>query len=120
MYPTGSWAGVWQQEGWGRQPMKAFDLSFESGVVRGSGHDVIGTFRVFGEYESESGELRFAKHYFDAHTVLYTGEPDGEGGVIGKWFIKTGNATGTGSFSLKPNYPYLGGNEEIMEIMPDD
>ena len=118
MYPSGSWAGFWQQEGWGRQPMQAFVLKFQNGVITGGGYDVIGHFKVFGEYEADGGAIRFVKHYFDAHSVLYSASPDGEGSVVGTWVIKTELSISKGSFALKPNFAPQIYDEPIQEIEP--
>lgn len=98
MYPSGAWRGFWQQEGFGRQPMEEFQLSFENGI-RGRGVDVIGIFTISGECSAE-GRVKFVKQYLGRHTVHYEGAPDGEGSILGTWHIEhTGYR---GPFLLQP------------------
>ena len=118
MYPSGSWSGFWQQEGWGRQPMQAFELQFRHDTVSGGGFDVIGSFRILGEWESTNGAMHFVKKYDGAHTVLYSGKPDGEGGIVGTWQLQSSNSGYRGSFALRPNLAPSDRLEEVREIKP--
>lgn len=120
MFPSGPWSGIWQQEGWGRQPMWAFQLKFQKGSIKGSGSDVIGSFAIFGEWDSKTGSMRFAKKYTNAHTVIYNGKPDGEGGITGTWIIQNDWGKNEGSFSLKPILPPATGREKIRVIRPQN
>jgi hypothetical protein len=87
MYPSGSWNGFWQQEGYGRQPMEQFEMSFQAGVVRGRGIDIIGPFTIHGECDAR-GEISLIKQYIAKHAVIYRGQPDGEGSILGTWSIQ--------------------------------
>ena len=71
MYPSGSWSGFWQQEGWGRQPMQAFELQFRHDTVIGGGFDIVGSFRILGEWEPTNGAMHFVKKYVGAHRPLF-------------------------------------------------
>lgn len=79
------WHGWWEQRGLGRQPMRGLVLHFGPGVVRGSGHDIIGPFTISGTCGPESA-VRFVKQYTGQHAVLYEGTNTGEG-VFGVWQI---------------------------------
>lgn len=121
MYPSGSWRGFWQQDGWGRQPMAAFRLRFcRSGEVTGGGTDVIGPFTIAGECDPRTGEVALLKMYRGKHTVEYVGRPDGEGCIGGEWVVNETIAGGTyacrGPFLLKPDLPPPAGDEPIREI----
>jgi hypothetical protein len=116
MYPSGSWAGFWEQTGWGRQRMSAFELHFRDDQITGGGTDVIGPFRISGLYESRSGRVRWFKQYLGKHRVFYEGSPDGEGNIGGTWVIELDGRTNTGTFMLKPELPRPTGDEPIVEI----
>lgn len=87
MYPSGQWDGFWEQTGFGRQSMLAFHLSFQAGVISGEGKDIIGRFIFDGLCDPTNGRVRMVKKYLGKHTVLYEGEPDGEGCIFGTWHI---------------------------------
>ncbi len=116
MYPSGQWAGFWEQAGWGRQPMSAFELHFADGRVTGRGNDVVGVFTIRGEYESATGKVGWVKQYVDKHRVLYAGVPDGEGSILGTWTVEMHGITNKGPFLLKPELPRPSGDEPIHEI----
>ncbi|MFO0936130.1 MAG: hypothetical protein U0798_06385 [Gemmataceae bacterium] len=118
MYPSGSWEGFWQQDGWGRQPMKSFQLHFQNGTIKGGGIDVIGAFSIFGEYDPSRGSLEFAKKYHQRHSVLYSGVPDGEGGIVGTWLIQSDFGSTSGPFGLKPVFKKGEFDDTIREIGP--
>lgn len=86
MYPSGSWRGFWQQEGFGRQPMEQFELRFDGGTITGQGTDIVGPFLFKGTYDS-AGKVDLIKQYIARHAVIYHGEPDGEGSILGTWSI---------------------------------
>lgn len=113
MYPSGRWEGHWSQEGWGRQPMRAFSLAFADGKVTGEGRDVVGRFIFSGTYAPATGAVRLVKQYVGKHQVLYVGKPDGEGSITGTWSIGPLN---TGPFLLRPAVPKPSGDEPIQEI----
>ena len=117
MYPSGMWCGFWDQQHLGRQPMKSFELRFDRGEVRGSGKDVVGKFTVEGTYDTLSGRILFIKRYIGKHQVMYEGEPDGEGKILGKWkIVNKYGQTLIGSFLIYPDLPKPTGDEPIFEI----
>jgi hypothetical protein len=119
MYTSGAWDGFWEQAGWGRQPMQAFELNFgEKNDVLGQGVDVIGKFIVRGEYDKTTGIISFRKLYLGKHTVHYEGKPDGEGSILGTWLIESTWGDQKGPFMIKPVLKKPSGNEEIFEIKP--
>jgi hypothetical protein len=87
MYSSGSWRGFWQQDGFGRQSMEQFTLAFHADRITGHGVDIIGPFRFDGRVDSQ-GHVQLIKRYLGRHTVIYTGEPDGEGSILGTWSIE--------------------------------
>lgn len=101
MYPSGSWHGHWDQQGWGRQPMGPLLLRFENGRIEGEGRDVIGAFTFEGVYD-DGGEVRMVKQYIGRHRVHYQGVYDGEGTIFGRWSIPP---LWSGSFALSPVVP---------------
>lgn len=113
MYPSGRWDGFWVQEGWGRQPMRAFTLRFAGGRVSGGGTDVIGPFTYSGEYDEATGRVRMVKQYLGRHRVDYVGQPDGEGCIMGTWSIGEFH---TGPFLIRPVVGKPTGEEPIQEI----
>jgi hypothetical protein len=116
MYPSGSWAGFWEQAGWGRQRMTAFELHFSDGRVTGRGTDVVGPFTIRGEYETATGKVAWVKQYVGKHRVLYSGTPDGEGSILGTWSLEVDGSKNTGPFLLKPENGRQTGDEPIREI----
>ncbi len=112
MYPSGRWDGFWVQAGWGRQPMTPFTLRFDGGRITGEGVDVIGPFTFAGTVDAGTGRVRRVKQYLGAHTVVYVGEPDGEGAILGTWAV--GGVKGP--FGLKPVLGRPTGDEPIREI----
>lgn len=98
MYPSGAWSGHWRQEIWGHQPMRDLVLTFEGGVVEGSGVDVVGRFTFAGVYD-DRGEVTMVKRYVGKHEVLYHGRYDGEGAIVGTWMI---GDRWSGPFAMRP------------------
>ena len=78
--------GWWEQDLFGRQPMRNLRLRFESGRISGSGHDIIGVFTLLGTI-AEDGKLAMIKRYVGMHAVEYGGTYDGEGLMWGQWRI---------------------------------
>ena len=113
MYPSGQWEGFWQQAGLGRQSMTAFALRFEAGEVSGEGRDVVGPFVFTGAYDIRTGTVVLMKQYVGKHRVVYRGQPDGEGCIIGTWNIGDLNS---GPFRLRPVLAKPSGDEPIQEI----
>jgi hypothetical protein len=118
MYPSGLWEGFWQQTGWGRQPMREFQLKFRQKKVTGQGQDMIGPFTIHGTFDLATGSVAFRKQYVGAHAVTYIGRPDGEGSILGTWTIDNGYAKYEGSFLIKPVVKRDEGWDEIREIKP--
>lgn len=116
MYPSGMWHGFWEQEGWGRQPMRAFELHFSGTAIRGQGEDVIGRFTIAGTVDRRNGSVSFIKQYLGRHQVEYVGQPDGEGCIGGKWTVRGVIETWTGPFLLKPSLPEVPDDAPIQEI----
>jgi hypothetical protein len=78
--------GWWQQELFGRQPMRDLVLQFDAGKITGSGMDLIGPFTLSGTL-SEAGQVAMVKRYLGRHSVDYVGTYDGEGVMWGEWHI---------------------------------
>ena len=116
MYPSGKWDGFWVQEGYGRQPMRAFALRFAGGTVTGSGTDILGRFTFSGAYDVQTGRVLMVKQYIGKHAVQYNGDPDGEGPIQGTWVIDYHGVRLTGSFLLRPVVRKPTGEEPIQEI----
>ncbi|MCS6866741.1 MAG: hypothetical protein RMJ56_09135 [Gemmataceae bacterium] len=113
MYPSGRWDGFWVQDGWGRQAMAPLILQFAHGHVTGQGRDRVGVFTFHGDYNELTGEVRMIKQYLGQHRVVYVGQPDGEGSIIGRWSI---GELQTGPFLLRPQLPQPTGTEPIHDI----
>jgi hypothetical protein len=117
MYPSGKWEGFWQQDGFGRQPMRAFELEFApDGGVRGRGVDVVGQFTFAGAFDRDTGRVLMVKQYLGKHAVQYDGRPDGEGCIQGTWLISMGPVRLTGSFLIRPAVARPTGDEPIQEL----
>lgn len=117
MYPSGRWEGFWVQEGYGRQPMRAFHLRFSpDGAVTGGGTDVVGPFTFSGAHDLQTGRVLLVKQYLGKHAVQYAGDPDGEGSIQGTWVITHRGVRLTGSFLLRPVVARPTGQEPIQDI----
>lgn len=112
MYPSGSWRGFWQQEFFGRQEMEQFELHFLEGRIRGQGTDIVGPFLFRGEYDDQ-GNVTLIKQYVGKHTVVYRGQPDGEGSILGTWAI---GADWSGPFLMQPVRPRLPSDAPIRDL----
>ena len=117
MSPSGAWRGFWQQEGYGRQPMEEFQLVFAGGEVRGRGIDVIGPFTIRGECEAD-GTIAFVKQYLAKHAVIYRGQSDGEGSILGTWCIENDifGVVYKGPFLMQPARPVIPNDLPISDI----
>ena len=100
---SGPWVGFWVQRGF--RGSMSLGLSFGSGVVQGSGHDLIGTFVLSGTY-GEDGVVQMTKAYA-WHTVAYKGTWDGQM-ISGFWKIRH---EGTGAFEIWPESDSLAVSE---------
>ena len=112
MFPSGRWRGFWEQPGFGRQPMHELVLRFAEGQIEGQGHDVVGPF-VFGGSYDRAGRIHLIKQYIGRHQVLYLGEPDGEGAIVGRWTL---TEQLNGPFALSPLDVPRAAEEEITAI----
>ncbi len=115
MYPSGQWEGFWVQESYGRQAMTPFFLTFARGKVSGKGVDILSPFVFSGEYDETTGVIRLVKQYVGKrkHSVVYNGQPDGEGSILGTWHI---GENWKGPFLIRPAVQKPSGNEPIQEI----
>jgi hypothetical protein len=98
MFPSGRWRGFWEAPVWGRRWMEPLELHFADGEIHGQGADCIGGFTFAGSY-SHDGVVRMVKQYIGKHSVLYEGRVEGEGAIVGLWFI---DPVWTGPFALMP------------------
>jgi hypothetical protein len=114
MYPSGKWAGYWEQKEFGRQPMTAFSLRFASGRVTGEGRDVIGPFTFSGSYDEKTGQLQLVKQYIGRHRVLYLGQPAGEGIIQGSWRIGEYHS---GLFLMRPLEQHKATGDEPIDVI---
>ena len=80
---SGRWDGYWEQEGWGRQPMR-LTLRIGDGLIEGEGNDCIGPFTFHGRYDT-AGTVSMVKQYIGRHRLRYDGTYDGEGTIFGRW-----------------------------------
>jgi hypothetical protein len=78
--------GWWDQRGMGRQSMSSLYLEFSSGLISGSGADIIGPFFFTGTIDAQ-GQIAMTKDYVGLHSVDYIGAYDGEGLMWGDWHI---------------------------------
>jgi hypothetical protein len=76
--------------------MEDLVIEFSSGLIRGSGRDIVGAFQMNGTME-KNGRVRIVKQYIGRHQVVYIGEYDGEGTLFGTWLIEILS----GSWSIK-------------------
>ncbi|MCA9132325.1 MAG: hypothetical protein KDA45_04195 [Planctomycetales bacterium] len=106
--------GWWQQEGWGRQPMRELQLGFSGHCIEGHGVDVVAPFSLTGLLRPD-GTVQIVKQYLGRHTVQYVGHYDGEGTLFGQWGI--GGCRG--DWSIKLLRPQAEGPScDIAELAP--
>ncbi len=98
MFPSGRWRGFWESPLWGRRWMEPLTLQFAAGRVRGEGVDCIGPFTFAGTY-SDDGVVQMTKQYIGRHWVRYEGRVEGEGAIVGRWFIPP---VSSGAFGFSP------------------
>ena len=113
MYPSGRWDGFWVQGHLGRQAMTPFTLRFADGAVIGDGRDLVGPFTFSGTYDPATGRVVMVKQYLGRHSVLYVGQPDGEGSIQGTWSIGQHH---TGPFLLRPQVSKPNSDEPIHDL----
>jgi hypothetical protein len=78
--------GWWEQDLFGRQPMRDLRIRFDAGKIVGAGRDIVGTFTFAGSL-SAAGQVAMVKRYIGLHSVNYVGTYDGEGLLWGHWHI---------------------------------
>lgn len=66
--------------------MTELRLKFDSGVILGTGRDIIGPFTFHGTIDNQ-GHVAMVKQYIGQHSVDYVGIYDGEGLLYGDWHI---------------------------------
>jgi len=81
-FPSSPWTGFFQVSG--RRIPEDLELTFDGGVIRGSGWDRHGDFGIKGCYDLESREVRWTKKYATGRKVLYRGFREGRG-IWGTW-----------------------------------
>src|SRR5689334_22887321 len=91
--------GWWEQVFFGRQAMRQLGLSFDGGMIRGAGVDIVGAFLLDGTMSPE-GDVVMAKKYVGKHQVQYIGKYDGEGLMWGTW--RLGPFKGPWAIRLQP------------------
>lgn len=96
-FKSGLWRGSYRQ--YGSDHPQALDVTFDSGVMIGTGGDGIGIFLIAGRYDEEAGDARWLKHYIGRHTVSYSGSLVGTT-ISGTWTLVTPLERLTGAFSL--------------------
>jgi len=85
LLPSGDWEGfyVYQQGPGSEQHKMAMRLTFENGVITGSGSDDVAGHSWQGRYHLTSMSCEMTKAY-PSHTVNYQGSID-ENGIWGSW-----------------------------------
>ena len=76
-------SGWWEQQGYGRQPMRDLRLTFSNGNLSASGSDIVGQFEFSGSLFE--GEIYLLKQYLGKHRIEYHGVSLGEGLYAGDW-----------------------------------
>ena len=85
LYPSGPWTGFYNYGPGDRRRMD-LELTFENGLMSGTGSDDVGRFRIKGRYDAGAGECYWTKSYLGAHDVFYRGFREGKG-IWGTWEI---------------------------------
>jgi len=106
-FASGRWRGYYEQMR--RRYPQDQTMEFADGMVRGEGTDMIGPFRIEGEYRETDGEVRvgWIKTYERGHSVLYVGTFDGTQ-IHGHWEFGSGYGGGNESFGFSPEHAFLG------------
>lgn len=85
-FPSGPWVGFYNYRPGDKHRMD-LQLSFENGVVTGTGNDDVGPFAINGRYDAAAGECHWTKTYPGSHDVFYRGFREGKG-IWGTWEIR--------------------------------
>jgi hypothetical protein len=104
---SGPWVGFWIQRR--LRGNMGLALSFGNGRITGTGSNLIGAFRLDGDYAAD-GAVRFVKTYA-WHHVDYKGKWDDQM-ISGTWKIKY---EGSGAFEIWPESE-MHGFEQMFEI----
>ncbi len=86
-FPSGPWVGFFVQKypPLGRQSME-LRLTFNAGVMKGEGRELLGAFLITGRYDVGDGRCHWTKRYIGRHDVFYNGFNEGKG-IWGVWEI---------------------------------
>lgn len=90
-FPSSPWTGFFQLSG--RRIPEDLDLTFDGGVIRGSGWDRNGDFVVKGSYDLESRGVRWTKKYASGQRAFYRGFREGRG-IWGTWRVESKKQSG--------------------------
>jgi hypothetical protein len=85
-FPSGPWEGFYNYEAGGKRHRMELTLTFQDGIVRGSGRDDVGIFHIRGHYDAANGECQCTKTYVGRHEVAYNRFHEGKG-IMGTWDI---------------------------------
>jgi hypothetical protein len=83
-FPSGPWTGFFLQPALPGRHWMELVLTFQNGVVKGSGRDWVGSFLISGRYEVLDGKCHWTKSYLGKHDVFYQGYNEGKG-IWGRW-----------------------------------
>eukprot|EP00741_Cyanophora_paradoxa_P019354 tig00021127_g18682.t1 len=82
------WGGQWRTSS-GESGAMDIQLTIAGSEVKGTGSDSVGTFKLDGRYDSESGDVKMNKTYHEGETMLHTLRYEGHmvGGrrIVGTW-----------------------------------
>lgn len=109
MFPSGKWTGHYDQYG-EREVMQDLDIRFSGDVITGAGHDRVGPFTLSGQV-LPGHCVEIVKAYDGQHRVVYRGEHDGEGAIVGVWSLTMDH----GTFAMRPESGFLNDRQEIPE-----
>ena len=133
LLPSGEWEGFYCYGNSNEQHKMLIELSFEKGIVSGSGTDDVAPFSWSGKYDTSNMKISMVKTY-STHTIDYFGDID-ENGIWGTWdqlgemkkrfsaaviqhMMKTFNDSACGGFHIWPKRRKSNANaiEEEAEV----
>jgi hypothetical protein len=100
-FPSGPWTGFFLDRRLPGKHRMELRLTFQSGGLAGDGRDIVGAFRVKGQYDLATGKCRFHKRYVGKHDVFYDGFNEGKG-IWGVWELTDLGITARGGFHIWP------------------
>lgn len=100
-FPSGKWVGFFLDRRMPGKHQMELNLHFAAGQMTGEGRDRVGEFVIVGNYDTQSGECKFAKQYINAHGITYRGFNEGKG-IWGTWELVWGVLTFSGGFHIWP------------------